>query len=45
MGEGKLIAAGISTKYEKRVQVKYQNQVWNMYLKADKREIINCRFV
>ena len=43
--EGKLIAAGISTKYEKRVQVKYQNQVWNMYLKADKREIINCRFV
>ena len=39
------IEVDIKWKYEKRVQVKYQNQVWNMYLKADKREIINCRFV
>ena len=43
--EGKLITARVSSKYDKKVQVKYQNQVWDMYLKADKQEIINCTFV
>lgn len=43
--EGKLMTARVSSKYDKKVQVKYQNQVWDMSLKADKEEIINCIFV